>query len=107
MNLYGPYGGRKTFWEGIGDSSILKGENVIIGGDINLTLNKREIWGEIARKDTLIYFFSHFFEAHKLIDVELVKLFPTWKNDRRGRSGISKRLIDFMLLIKSLLLIRQ
>jgi len=33
-----------------------------------------------------------------LIDVELVKLVPTWRNRRRGRNGISKRLDRFWVV---------
>jgi hypothetical protein len=52
----------------------------------------------VARSDTLTdYFFNHFFEIQNIIDVELVKIVPTWRNGRKGREGISKRLDRFFL----------
>jgi hypothetical protein len=38
INLHKSYGNKKSFWEGLGEASSLKGENVIVG-DLNLTLN--------------------------------------------------------------------
>jgi hypothetical protein len=43
INLYGPYGGRKIFWEGLKYSSLMQGDDVILGGNFNLTLNQGEI----------------------------------------------------------------
>jgi len=72
----------------------LKGDDVILGGDLNLTLNEREIWGEVARKDTLANFLCHFLEDNNVLDVEHGKLVTTWKNVRRGGEGILKSLIE-------------
>jgi len=90
--LYGFYVDRRPFWEGFGDLGFFDGDNGIIEGNLNLTLNQRDILGEITRKYVLAIFFIHFFEVQNLIDVEQVKLVPTWRNSRRGRSGISKSL---------------
>jgi hypothetical protein len=54
----------------------------------------------VVRCDPLTNFFSHFFEVQKLIDVEPVKIVPTWKNARRGREGISKRIDKFLIAKK-------
>jgi hypothetical protein len=32
INLYGPYGERKIFWEGLKDSGLMQGDDVILGG---------------------------------------------------------------------------
>jgi hypothetical protein len=37
INLYGKYWEIKAFWEGLGEVDTLKGENVIVRGDLNLT----------------------------------------------------------------------
>lgn len=80
-------GGRPS---GIKDQEFLSSDNVIVSGDLNLTLNSREYWGDVARPDPLVDYFSHFFENLKLIDVEPEKMVPTWRNSRRGRAGITK-----------------
>jgi hypothetical protein len=46
---------------------------VILGGDLNLTLNQREVWGDLARRDQLGDYFSQLFESCHLIDVDPVK----------------------------------
>ena len=51
--------------------------NVILGGDLNLTLTMGEVWGENSRKDALGNFFLDFFEKRKLVDVVPLKLEPT------------------------------
>jgi hypothetical protein len=73
-----------------------------MGGDLNLTLNSREVWGEAAREDPQAEFFAHLFEELNLVDVEPVKLLPTWRDSRRGRAGISKRLDRFLVARKVL-----
>jgi hypothetical protein len=77
INLYGPYGDKKPFWEGLGDSGIFTGENLIVGGDLNLTLNQREICGGATRNDPPTELFCHLFESQGLIDVDPVKVVPT------------------------------
>ena len=43
-NVYGPYLDRKGFWEAFFSSGLLESRNVILGGDLNLTLSKKENW---------------------------------------------------------------
>ena len=40
-NVYRPYQYRKGFWEILFSSGILEPANVILGGDLNLTLSKK------------------------------------------------------------------
>ena len=41
-NVYGPYLERKGFWEEIFISGLIEERNVILCGDLNLTLSKHE-----------------------------------------------------------------
>ena len=58
--------------------------DVIIGGDFNLTLSNKEIWGKNVRGDALRPFFNHLFNHKGLIDLAPLKLVPTWRNEREG-----------------------
>ena len=41
-NVYGPYHDQKGFWEEFFTSGLTKARNVILGGDLNLSLSKKE-----------------------------------------------------------------
>ena len=71
--------------------------NVILGGDLNLTLSEKENWVSLARHDGLGFFFVALFESKELIDLQPLKLTPTWRNNRSGEQAISKRLDRFLL----------
>ena len=43
LNVYGPFYDRKTFWEKLKDSGALEFQNLILGGDLNLTLSSNEV----------------------------------------------------------------
>ena len=45
---------------GLGISGILKGDNTIIEGDLNLNFSQNKIWGEVPRRDPLTNYFSFF-----------------------------------------------
>ena len=45
LNVYGPYRDRELFWEKALRVGILNIPNLVLGGDLNLTLNSSEIWG--------------------------------------------------------------
>jgi len=57
LNYYGPYNNREAFWEKLFESGILHEENLILGGDLNLTLSTQEVWGTSARMDQKDGFF--------------------------------------------------
>ena len=97
-NVYGPYVNRKGFWEPLFSSGMLETRNVILGGDLNLTLLEKENWGSLARQYGLSYFFSRLFESKELVDIQPLKLTPTWRNNRSGDQAISKSLDRFFLL---------
>jgi hypothetical protein len=80
LNIYGPYANRKVFWDKLLPSPLLSFENIILGGDLNLTLGACEIWGSIAQADPLYEYFIKTLEDHKLFDPTPPKLSPTWRN---------------------------
>ena len=43
INIFGPFNNRVAFWESVQASQFLKGDNVVIGGDLNFTLGVHEI----------------------------------------------------------------
>jgi hypothetical protein len=55
----------------------LKGDKVIIGGDLKFTLIKVWVWEVFARVDCMTYFFRHKIKEVGLVDLESVKLMPT------------------------------
>ena len=97
LNVYEPFYNRKHFWETFGRSRAMGQSNVILGGDLNLTLTIGEVCGENKIHDALSSFFLDFFEQRKLVDAIPLKLEPTWRNKRGGAQDISKRLDHFMV----------
>ena len=73
-------------------------QNLILGGDLNLTMSNSEVWGKNARVDSLGPYFRHMFEQKGLVDVAPVKIMPTWRNKRSGDQEVSKRLDRFLVL---------
>jgi hypothetical protein len=45
LNFYGPYKERVPFWKLLENNGFLNEDNIIIGGDLILTLFYGEIWG--------------------------------------------------------------
>jgi hypothetical protein len=70
---------------------------LIVGGDLNLTLSAREVWGDHARLDSQSFYFSELFSKMGLVDILPFHLSPTWRNGRSGSAGISKRLDRFLI----------
>jgi len=97
LNCYGPYRERLLFCQAIGSSGALESDSLILGGDLNLTISSREVWGVNARLDPLADFFNDLFDAAGLVDVSPRQMRPTWRNGRVGDAGISKRLDIFFI----------
>jgi hypothetical protein len=55
----------------------LKFDNLIMGRDINFTLNRRELWRDSAMVDHLADFLINIFEVGGLVDVEPIKFRPS------------------------------
>jgi hypothetical protein len=70
---------------------------VLLGGDLNFTTSFKEVWGDHARVDPLQTYFSKLIQEEGLVDVEPLKLLPTWRNGRRGQKFIAKRLEHFLI----------
>ena len=49
LNVYGPFYNQKFHLDNFGISGAMGQENVILGGDLNLTLSLGEVWGENAK----------------------------------------------------------
>jgi hypothetical protein len=45
INCYAPFSTHVDFWEQVASSGVLNGGNVVLVGDLNITLSSREIWG--------------------------------------------------------------
>jgi hypothetical protein len=92
INIYGPYSDRVQFWENLKSAGVFNDPLMVIGGDLNFTLSLREVWGSNPREDRHKGFFLSFLEAESLVDLEPVKLSPTWRNFRMGIDVVAKRL---------------
>jgi hypothetical protein len=80
INIYGPYSERIPFWEDLKNEGIFNDPLSVIGGDLNFTLSLREVWGPSPKEDRQRGFFLSFLESVNLLDVEPVRLSPTWRN---------------------------
>jgi hypothetical protein len=97
INYYTPYTDREVFWETNKKDRIFNDQNLILGGDLNFTTSFREVWGEHTRVDPLQPYFSKLLQEEGMVDVEPLKLLPTWRNGRRRQEFISKRLDRFLI----------
>ena len=61
LNCYGPYLHRDVFWTAAARGGLLSLPNLILVGDLNLTLNAYEVWGSKAHIDPLGPFFMQIF----------------------------------------------
>lgn len=61
-----------------------------MGRDLNLTLNRGEIWGISTRQDRLANLFLGQFERAGWVDIEEIELRPTWANNKLGVEGVSQ-----------------
>lgn len=92
VNIYVMYEKRELFWNNLLSKHFLEKNNIIMGGDLNFSLGKYEIWGPTDRVDNLFDFCAMKMFEHGLLDIEPSKLFPTWSNKRVGHDKICKRL---------------
>ena len=77
FNIYGPYHDNIPFWDSLLGNSLLKGDSVILGGDLNFTLGQSEVWGPHAQTDLLTRYFTQKLEENHLLDIEPIKMKPT------------------------------
>jgi hypothetical protein len=92
VNIYGLYYDRDPFWEELSSLGVFFDAFLVVGGDLNFTLSLCEVWGVNPREDRQKGFFLSFMEKAHLVDIELVKLSPTWKKVRMEDEEVPKRL---------------
>ena len=61
INVYAPYKDRRKFWDRIHDSGLLSLDNLVLAGDLTLTLHSFETWGSIHSSDPLEEYFVELF----------------------------------------------
>ena len=66
LNVYGPFYDIRIFLENLANVGALDQENLILAGNLNLTLSVAEVWGQNARSDALANCFSTLFEQKKV-----------------------------------------
>jgi hypothetical protein len=76
---------------------LLSLKNLVLVGDLNLTLKVGESWGSRSNLGSLHTFFTSLFINNNLVDIQLGKLVLTWRNGRVGEAFITKRLDHFLL----------
>ena len=102
INCYGPYLDREAFWEAIKRDGILNEHYLVLGGDLNFITSSREVWASYARKNILHPCFRQLVQEEGLVDVEPIKILPTWRNGRGAQDYIAKRLDRFFLFLRIL-----
>jgi hypothetical protein len=80
----------------------LKDQKVVLGGDLNFSFSFFEVWGTYVRADPMTSCFTQNLVECNLLDLDPVKLKPTWRNNRVGDASVAKILDRF--LIKDFLL---
>lgn len=97
VNIYGPCLDGVTFWNNLLSKYFMHGPNLVVGGDLIFSLGMSKTWGPQARVDHLAYFFLKNIREGNLIDSNLIKITPTWRNKRVGEARVAKRLDRFLL----------
>jgi hypothetical protein len=80
LNIYGSCLQNNIFWNHMANSGLITIKNLVVAGDLNLTVSTEEFWGGSTNSGPLAGFFRDFFQAHRLIDVHPDKIVPTWRN---------------------------
>jgi hypothetical protein len=69
----------------------------VVEGDPNFSLSLWEAYGVHPRADKQSGFFLSLLENSRLVDIEPMKLSPTWKNFKIGDEEVAKRLDRFLV----------
>ena len=97
LNVYGPYKNRIQFWDNTLSGGLLNLPNLVLAGDLNLTLSPSEVCGCRASLDPNSDYFLDLFNSVGLVDVAPPTIGPTWRNGRSGEEGICKRLDRYLI----------
>jgi hypothetical protein len=65
LNLYGPCHYCKVLWEALEDVGLLKLNDLILAGDLNLITSSDELWGLTSQMDSLAGFFKTLFSEKR------------------------------------------
>ena len=74
FNIYGPYDDMQSFRDMLLWYQWIKCENLIFGSYLNLTINRREVWGPSAWQGKLGNYFRNHFEMVVESTLSLVNL---------------------------------
>jgi len=97
LNVYSPCQDKIHFWTLLANSGILSIPNLILGGDLNITLSADEHWGGLSLPGPSEAFYRDLFLSNNLIDILPTRLIPTWRNGRSGNEAIARRLDRFLI----------
>ena len=90
LNIYGPCHGHIPLWNIFFSKPLLNFSNLVLGGDLNVSLGLSEFWGPNAQVDPLIDFFLNKIWLERFIDVDLLKEKPTQICKRVGEERVEK-----------------
>ena len=90
LNCYGPYKHRDIFWENVCRGVLLNSPNLILGGNLNLTLKASDTWGKKVVIDPLSSHFKLSFDSLGLMDIASPSAGPTWRNVGWARKGSAR-----------------
>ena len=110
VNVYGPFLNRAPFWNSLFQSTLVNGDSVVLGGDLNFSLGHSEIWEPHTQVDSLAGFFVQKLMEKGLLDIEPAKVKSTWRNNRSGDARVAKRIDRFLVakqLVDRFFLVRQ
>jgi hypothetical protein len=77
LNVYGPFIEKKDLWEKVVVKGLLECKSLILVGDLNLTCEAGDLWGEKVHMDPLSAFFKEIFNEARLIDLAPDVMVPT------------------------------
>lgn len=74
INVYRPYLDNKPYQDSLMSIGFFATTNVILGGDLNLTIYVTEVWGSHSFQDPLGGYFKRLFKYLHLVDLAPSKL---------------------------------
>ena len=78
INFYSPCHNRDEFWDNWMAPTIMKGEHIIMGGDLNFSIGLVESWGLNVVPNPLSVYFEHLIDDADMLDLAMPTTFPTW-----------------------------
>ena len=70
---------------------------MILGGRFKFSLGQSEVWGPHAHVDLLMDYFTQKLVERNWLDIEPIKLKPTWKKNRCREGRVAKRMDCFLV----------